>query len=146
MVVSVIAGLSEERRNDLTARRTRMERGALLAPMLPAGTVDPQCCLNPGEESLSDVVDAAIYLVGLIRVRDHVGDRVSRIIQPCGYRGSRVAHRFVLSLSLPIAARSKTMRSQVTAGDGAREKCAASRKYRPSTGSPARSSMWARPS
>src|ERR1035438_8578965 len=97
-MVSDIRSLPEERRNDLTARRTRVKRGALLAPMLPAGTVDPQCCLNPGEERLGDVVDAAIYLVGLIRVRDHVGDRVSRIIQPCGYRSSCLAHRSVLDL------------------------------------------------
>src|ERR1035441_4885295 len=45
-------------------------------------------------------------------------DLVGLVAQPVGGYGLSVAHRFVLSLSLPIAARSKVMRSPVAAGDG----------------------------
>src|ERR1039458_5944595 len=117
---SVIDCLPEERGRDLTAGLARIRRLALLAPVRADRPGGVQRDRDPGEESLSDVVDAARDREGQVRVRDHVGDRVSRIIQPCGYRGSRVTHRFVLSLSLPMAARSRVMRSQVVAGDRGR--------------------------
>src|ERR1035438_1983026 len=52
--IPVIGCLPEERRDDLTARRTRMKRGALPAPVRADGTVPGQHFLNHGEESPSD--------------------------------------------------------------------------------------------
>src|ERR1035438_6893545 len=103
-MVSAIDSLPEERRDDLTARRTRMKRGAFPAPIRPDGTVPGQHLLNHGEESLSDG-DEALGVRPVVVLGE--ADLGLRLNQVCGYKGSCVAHRFASSLSLPIAARSK---------------------------------------
>src|ERR1039458_8591497 len=119
-MVSAIDSLPEERRGDLTAGPARIGRLTLLATVPAEGPVDFQCCHNPGEKRLSNGDEDVIRDVGvLVRGAElDQSDRVSHLSQPYGDRGSCVAHRFVLSLSLPIAARSSVMRSQVAAGDG----------------------------
>ena len=77
--------------------------------------MDFQCCLSHSKET-TDVLDAADRKTDVARVAALVPFPYLR--EPGGGPVIHVAHRFVLSLSLPIAARSETMRSQVAAGDG----------------------------